>query len=236
MLAFGEVGYQLGKHAQTRQDKAATSALGPMVGGLLGMLGFALAFIFSMASSHHDLRKQNVLKEANSIGTAYLRADLIDEQYETKVKSMLRNYVDIRLEAVSAEDIAPAIAKSIEIHGLLWEQVSAAALEAPNHNTSLMIQAANDIIDMHEKRVAGALYSRIPRSVWIALIGITVLTMLAMGAQVGLTGKRRLVAMIPLIMAFAVLATLVIDLNRPQSGLIKVGQQSMIDLQRSMRR
>ncbi len=58
--------------------------------------------------------------------------------------------------------------------------------------------------------------------------------MITMGAEVGLTGKRRLVAMIPLVLAFAVLVALVVDLNRPQSGLITVGQQSMVDLQRSM--
>jgi flagellar biosynthesis/type III secretory pathway M-ring protein FliF/YscJ len=60
--------------------------------------------------------------------------------------------------------------------------------------------------------------------------------MITMGAEVGLTGKRRLVAMIPLVLAFAVLVALVVDLNRPQSGLITVGQQSMVDLQRSMSR
>ncbi|MDD2598885.1 MAG: hypothetical protein PHO37_06650 [Kiritimatiellae bacterium] len=49
-------------------------------------------------------------------------------------------------------------------------------------------------------------------------------------------GKRRLIAVIPLILAFAVLMTLVVDLNRPQGGLIIVGQQSMIDLQNSMDR
>ena len=236
MLAFGEAGYQLGVRARSHQDKAAPTALGPMVGGLLGMLGFALAFMFSMASSHHDLRKKNVLEEANSIGTAYLRADLIDKQYETEVKSMLREYVDIRLKAASGSDLDAALTESVNIHGRMWAQVSAAAVEKPSPNTSLMIQATNAVIDMHEKRVAGVLYNRIPSSVWIALVGITVLTMITMGAQVGLTGKRRLVAMIPLILAFAVLVTLVVDLNRPQSGLIKVGQQSMLDLQRSMSR
>ena len=236
MLAFGEAGYQLGARSRTHQDKAAPTALGPMVGGLLGMLGFALAFMFSMASSHHDLRKKNVLEEANSIGTAYLRADLIDRQYETEVKSMLREYVDIRLNAANGSDLDTALAKSVEIHGLMWAQVSAAAVETPSSNSSLMIQACNSVVDMHEKRVAGVLYNRIPSSVWIALFGITALTMITMGAQLGLTGKRRLVAMIPLILAFAVLVTLVVDLNRPQNGLIKVGQQSMLDLQRNMSR
>ncbi|AZG36492.1 MULTISPECIES: bestrophin-like domain [Shewanella] len=99
-----------------------------------------------------------------------------------------------------------------------------------------MIQSINDIIDMHQKRVTAGLRNRIPSSVWMALIGIIALAMIAMGAEVGLTGKRRLVAMIPLVLAFAVLVALVVDLNRPQSGLITVGQQSMVDLQRSMSR
>jgi hypothetical protein len=234
MLTFGEVGYQFGVRSRTRQDKEAPTSLGPMVGGLLGMLAFVLAFTFSMASSQHDRRKQYVLEEANSIGTAYLRADLLDKQYGIKVKRLLREYVDIRLKAASGSDIDTALAKSVEIHGLLWEQVSSAAGESPNTNTLLMIQSINDVIDMHEKRVTAALRNRIPTSVWIALVGITALTMITMGAQVGLTGKRRLVAVVPLVLAFAVLVTLVVDINRPQSGLITVGQQSMVELQRSM--
>jgi len=236
MLAFGEVGYQFGVRARTRQDKGAPTALGPMVGGLLSMLAFALAFMFSIASSQHDLRKQNVLEEANSIGTAYLRADLLDKQYGIKIKHLLREYVDIRLKAANVRDRDTALAKSVEIHNLLWAQVSSAAREKSNTNTSLTIQSINAVIDMHEKRVTGALRNRIPSSVWIALIGITALTMITMGVQVGLTGKRRLVAIIPLVLAFSVLVTLIVDLNRPQSGLITVGQQSMVDLQHNMSR
>ena len=199
------------------------------------MLAFVLAFTFSMASSQHDLRKQNVLEEANAIGTAYLRADLIDKQHGIEVKRLLREYVDVRLKgARSDNDIYSAIAKSVEIHNLLWAQVSAAAVENPGTNSSLMVQSANDVIDMHEKRVTGALHNRIPVSVWIALLAITALTMVAIGAQVGFTAKRRLVAVIPMILAFAVLVTLVVDLNRPQTGLITVGQQSMVELQSNM--
>ncbi len=234
MLAFCEVGYQIGKHGLTRQDKEAPVSLGPMVGGLMGMLAFVLAFTFSMASSQHDLRKRNVLEEANSIGTAYLRADLLDTQYRAAVKGLLREYVDVRLKAASGSDLSAAIGKSSEIHNLLWAQVSSAAIASPGTNSSLMIQAANDVIDMHENRVAGALHNRIPGSIWLALFTITALTMMAIGTQVGYTSKRRLVAVIPMILAFAVLLTLVVDLNRPQRGLITIGQQSMVNLQSSM--
>ena len=162
MLVFCEVGYQFGLHAKTRQDKEAPTSLEPMVGWLLGMLAFVLAFTFSMASYQHDLRKQNVLEEANSIGTAYLRADLLDKQYRIEVKHLLGKYVDVRLKAAKGSDIDTTLKKSIETHNLLWAQVSSAAVEHPSTNTSLMIQAINDVIDIHEKRVTGALRNRIP--------------------------------------------------------------------------
>src|SRR5687768_13501661 len=78
ILAACEVGILIGRHHRsTRQDEGALTSLGPMVGGLLGMLAFVLAFTFSMAATHHSTRKQDVLAEAIDIGTAYLRADLI---------------------------------------------------------------------------------------------------------------------------------------------------------------
>jgi hypothetical protein len=234
ILASCEIGYQFGKRARTTQDKEAPSSIGAIVGGLLGMLGFVLAFTFSMAASQFEIRKQNVLDEANTIGTAYLRADLIGKQYGTEVKRLLREYVDVRLQAASGRDLNAALAKSEEIHNLLWVQVSSAAIASPNTNTSLMIQSINDVIDMHQKRLTGALRNRIPDSVWVAMIAITVLTMATMGMLIGFTGKRRQTAVIAVSLAFAVLVTLVVDLDSPQRGLIIVGQQSMIDLKNSL--
>ncbi len=95
------------------------------------MLAFVLAFTFSIASHQHDLRKQSVLEEANSIGTAYLRADLLDKQYAIKVKHLLREYVDIRLKAASGSTLDTAMAGSVEIHDHLWALVSAAAKDRP---------------------------------------------------------------------------------------------------------
>ncbi|MEI8593183.1 bestrophin-like domain [Photobacterium sp. Hal280] len=234
MLAFCEVGFQFGLHARTQQDKEAPSSLGPMVGGLLGMLAFVLAFTFSMATSQYEFRRNNVLQEANIIGTAYLRADLLGGAASNEVKSLLREYVDVRLEAVGGKGVDKAIAKSVEIHNRLWKQVSKAAIEKPSPTTSLVVQVINDVIDMHEIRITGALRNRIPFSIWISLAAITALAMIAIGTQVGYTGKRRLIAVIPMALAFAVLVTLVVDLNRPQSGLITVSQQSMVDLRSSM--
>ncbi len=235
MLVACEIGHQFGSLVQRRTAEVIPASMGPMVGGLLGMLAFVLAMTFNMAASRYDLKRSNVLEEANAIGTAYLRSDLIDAQHGAEVKGLLREYVDIRLRAASgAAELNAVLRRSIEIHQLLWAEVSAAALGAPSPNTSLMVQATNAVIDMHEKRVNAAVHSRIPRTIWVALFAISTLTMLTMGTQTGLTGKRALVAVLPLSLAFAALIVLVVDLDRPQKGLIKVSQQAMVDLQRGI--
>jgi hypothetical protein len=234
MLVFCELGFQFGARARKNRDEEATSSLGPLVGGLMGMLAFVLAMTFSMAASQHNLRKQNVLDDANAIGMAYLRADLLDAQVASDMKRLLREYVDIRLQAVNGGDMKAILARTVEIQKLLWAEVLAVARTSPSTNTSLNIQAINGLIEMHKKRVNAGFHDRIPSTIWYALFAISALSMMTLGTQVGLTGKRRLEAVIPMLMAFAVLVTLVEDLNNPQTGLIKVGQYAMLDLQRSM--
>ena len=143
----------------------------------------------------------------------------------------------MRLQAAEGAPVEVSLAKSVEIHARLWAQVSSAAIQSPNTNTNtaLAVQSINAVIDIHEKRLTAAVHNRIPGVVWLGLLLISALTMTTIGVQVGLTGKRRLIAVIPLALAFSVLVTLVVDLNRPQSGLITIGQQAMLDVQRGMR-
>jgi hypothetical protein len=187
-----------------------------------------------MASGQHAQRKQNVLEEANAIGTAYLRADLLDAVSADPIRALLREYVQVRLDAARTANPGPALARSLQIHEQLWRQAAAQARLAPTSNTSLVLQSLNEVFDMHEQRITGALHARIPITVWLGLIAITLLTMATLGLQSGLAGKRRLVGMLPLSLAFAVLVALVVDLNRPQGGMITVSQQAMLDLQQSL--
>jgi hypothetical protein len=232
LIAF-ETGYQITRRNKRFKEEVEPGTLSPMVGGLIGVLGFLLAFTFSIATSQYNQRKQYVLEEANEIGTSYLRADLIDTKYKTEVKKLLREYVDVRLQATNSTDINKELVRSVELHGLLWNEVTEAALATPNTNTSLMIQSMNNLIDLHEKRVTAGLRDRIPLSIWITLLAISLMTMATIGIKAGFTKPRGLIAVIPMILAFSALTTLIVDLNRPQKGLFKVGQQSMISLQKS---
>jgi hypothetical protein len=79
---------------QTRENPT-----GLLVGSTLGLLAFILAFTFGLAAARFDTRRQVVLDEANAIGTIYLRAGMLPERRE-EIRTLLRNYVNTRLEAV----------------------------------------------------------------------------------------------------------------------------------------
>lgn len=238
LLFSFEAGYQISKYTTSSRDKEGFTSTSPMVSGLLAMLAFVLAFTFAMAASQHNLRKQNVLTEANIIGTAYLRADLLGKRDETKVKQLLKEYVDGRVYAIemgNAEEMKVMLARALEIHALLWEQVSSAVKREPNLYAGLVLQSINDVIDVHQARVTSGFYNRIPSSIWLVLLAISALTMMTMGAQARLAKSRRLAAVIPLILAFTTLTEVVIDLDRPQEGMITVGQEAIIDLQKGLK-
>ena len=234
IFLFFEIGYRISKRLYSKKDSMETKSLGQISAGLLGMLAFVLAFTFSMAASKYANRKQMVLQEANAIGTAFLRADLIDEPYANELKNLLKEYVTTRLDAVKKDNLANGMLRSVEIHRLLWMQVKTAAKTNPNTNTSLMVQSVNEVIDMHEKRVTAGLHDKIPRSIWMTLFAISAMAMLTVGVELGLGESRRIIVILPMMCAFAALTTLIMELNRPQEGMIKVGQQSMISLQKSM--
>jgi hypothetical protein len=230
-----EVGFRIGKHTSAPSAKDGTGALGPMVGGTLGMLALVLAFTFSMVASHHDHRRQNVLDDANAISTAYLRADLAEEPHRTEIKRLLKEYVDVRLKRkLDKETVEKMMARSVELHRLIWTQVLSASKKNPGASMGLLIRSINHMFNMHEKRLTTALRNRIPGRIWITLFIISSLTMITLGVQAGTSKRRRLVAVIPLALAFAALATVIVDLDRPLSGVIKVGQEAMIELRGRM--
>ena len=236
-LSF-EIGYRISSFTASNKDKEGFASISPMVSGLLAMLAFVLAFTFAMAASQHNLRKQNILNEANIIGTAYVRADLLGERDEKKVKQLLKEYVNSRVYAIQTGDlkqIQEVMERSLEIHALLWEQVSSAMEREPKIYAGLILQSINDIMDIHQSRVTAGFYNRIPSSIWLVLLAISSLTMITMGAQARLSKSRRLAAVIPLILAFATLTEVVLDLDRSQEGMITVGQDAIIDLQKGLK-
>ncbi|HXQ72017.1 MAG TPA: hypothetical protein VN844_16095 [Pyrinomonadaceae bacterium] len=230
-----EAGYRFARYRQKRSLEEKESPVGAMVGATLGLLAFMLAFTFGLAGSRFEDRRQVLLSESNAIGTTYLRAAMLPEPARTEARNLLREYTDVRLEGVQPGKFAQAVAKSEELHGRLWSVAVAATEKDRSDITGLFVQSLNEVIDLHATRLMAAVRSRVPAIIWIVLYLLAFIAMLMMGYHTRLTGSRRSLAVVALVLGFSLVLYLIADLDRPGQGMLRVSQQSMIDLRRSMK-
>ena len=230
VLLSAEAGWRLGNYRRQRPQHEKDAPVGAVVGATLGLLAFLLAFTFGMAASRYDTRKQLVLQEANSIGTTYLRAEMLPEPQRSEIRNLLREYAAQRVGGVTTLMTPEAMARSGALHDRLWAQAVAVGAQSPNSIVvGLFVQSLNETIDLDETRVTAG-RNRIPDSIWLTLYVVTILTMMAMGYQFGLTGEHSWPVTILLVLVFTAVLLLIADLDRPQAGWLKVSQQAMIDL------
>jgi hypothetical protein len=230
VLGSTEAGWRLGNRRRQRPEHEKDAPVGTIVGATIGLLAFLLAFTFGMAASRFDTRKQLVLQEANAIGTAYLRAELLPEPQRGDVRNLLREYAALRVGGVTVIMAPEVMARSSALHDHLWAGAVAAGNQSPNSIVvGLFIESLNDVIDLDATRITAG-RNRIPDTIWLALYFVTILSMAAIGYQFGLTGEHSWPVSILLALVFTSVLMLIADLDRPQHGWLRVSQQAMVDL------
>jgi hypothetical protein len=235
-LAVFEAGYRTGR---VRRDSPNKEKEGPVAGSVtatLTLLALLLAFVFSFAAGRFEERRRVLIEEANNIGTCYLRTSMIPEPHGAEARKLLVEYVDTRLAAAQNEDdIGVSVDRSLALQKGLWNPASAVAIkEQSSIQIGLFVQSLNAVIDSHSARLASSVRARLPGSIWIVLYMLIVVSFGGMGYQVGLCDSTRSPANVAAAFAFATTLWLVIDLERPHQGLLRVSQQPMIDLRNSL--
>jgi hypothetical protein len=91
----------LGKLRHLEEDVRENFRL--IVGATLTLLSLIIGFSFSMAS-RYDQRKSYEAEEANAIGTEYVRADLLPVADATRVRALLKKYLDQRVLFYTTRD------------------------------------------------------------------------------------------------------------------------------------
>jgi ABC-type nitrate/sulfonate/bicarbonate transport system substrate-binding protein len=239
MLAI-EIGFLLGKRNRGRVRDEQVTPISTVVGAVLAMMAFVIAFTFGSANTRFDARKAALLDDVTAIQTAYLRANLIPEPQRTTVRSLLRDYVQARAGIVYAygqpETLRLVQQRAKASQELMWSHVEALAeKQGETKAYVLFTRSLNDVFNLHTKRVVLGAYYRIPPAMWLALIFASGVAMFAVGFQFGIGGNQRIhAAQLALAITFALVMVLAFDLDRAGEGLVAVNQQPMIDLYQSM--
>jgi hypothetical protein len=192
-----------------------------------------------MAVTRFEARKQLVLEEADAIGTSYLRTRLLRDPEGTAIADLLCQYVDSRLQFAYAGDnperinVARQEGERLQIE--FWTRaVNYASKNANPFLPGLLLQSLNQVIDL-ESDSWMAFHNHVPEGVIYVDIFLTLLVSVVLGYSFGLAGRRHAFSMCILAVAMTVVLGVIIDIDRPRRGFIRVSQQPMIDLQHQLR-
>jgi hypothetical protein len=231
-----EVGFRIGCRYEGRFNDPARGHINAIQASMLGMVALLLAFTFSRTLERFRTRSEAVVDEANAIGTAYLRAQLLPPSVGEPTQQVLRDYVDLRVEAAgkSYEKLdMKLITEAEQAQADLWRHAKEAAAGEVTPITSLFVQSINELIDSYGRRKA-AISWRMPASVILLLLSTFVVTAGVVGFASGAEGHRPSGTSYFLALFIVVLVFMIVDLDRSRRGLIKVPQRSLIDLQTSL--
>jgi len=245
LVVFIEVGFRFGVAHRPQSMKTQTAQVRAIMGAILGLLAFMLAFTFSTAQRHYETRVQNMVEEARVAGTAFLQADFLDEGVKIRVKTLLHQYISDRLELQRMikqnrkPEVIALISKAEDMQRKLWNLSVGMEFESrnavdPKARSDAFMLAVVGLIDIHNLRLHAALMNRIPVMVWLILFFTAIMSMLVMGYQAGLTGKRTPIATVSLAVVFSAVMILITDLDRPLMSMFEINNQVMINLQSKM--
>lgn len=240
MVAAVEAGYRFGRRAQGSTAPAQREQLGTIQSSLIGILALMLGFTFSIALERFGSRSEAVVEEANAIGTAHLRTQLLPVSVRDEARRLLEAYTALRVEAaaVSLDQAAARAGLADEATALqeqLWQLAVRAAAEDPNPVSSgLFVQALNEVIDAFGRRNA-ELDRHVPELVLFLLFGAFIATGGIIGYTAGVAGNRPTNVSYLMVALVVLLMFMVMDLDRPRRGLIQVNTHSLVALHESMR-
>jgi len=234
LLLATEFGYRFSRIMQKRWPDRAEVSVGALSGATMALLAFLMAFVTSSAVNSFSARRQAVVAEANAIGTTYLRAGYLSAPYSEEARELLREYVDIRIEAIDQEKLPQAVARSEEIHSELWAGVEALVREESSPTLALYVSTVNEVIDLHTDRINVGLVGRLPWNIVLGLFLMAIIALVQVGIHAGYAEKHNLMAVLAFVLTLSVVFLLIVDLGRGDEGLLRISQQAMIDLQRQI--
>jgi len=229
-----EIGLFLGRCRKARMPETETLSFGSAVGATMGLLAFILAFTFGMGADRLSDKQALALQQANAIGTALLRTELLPDPLRGQAQRLMHEYLDQILSLVQvkeeygrlshqgdfAEVMLPELEKAKQIQSELWRVGTAAMTISPNPGTALFVSSVNEVIDLLQVRFTTSFQQRIMPVFWVILYCLAVMAIGLAGYDVGVSGGRRSLAQWVVAVAFATVLFLVVALDRPQSSKI----------------
>ena len=222
LLAMLEAGWRL---RQRHGNQSEAQGLGAVDGAVFSLMGLLVAFTFSGAAGRFDERRAQVVQEANAVGTAYLRLDLLPESPRAALQEQFRQYVDERLATYRAipdmVQVSQHLNRSIALQGEIWKgAVKAASETLGTPAPMLLLPALNEMIDITSTRM-GSAEMHPPAVIFAMLIGLTLASALLAGYGMGGNAVRSWTHIVGFAVVLSLAIYLIVEIEYPRVGRVQ---------------
>jgi len=226
MLASLQLGRRLGRRAFAATPGSRPAGLSAVEAVMFGLLGLLLAFTFSGAGDRLDMRRAQIVDEANAVGTAWYRVDLLPAQVQPGVRDAMRRYVDSRIETYRkfSQDGLDAARDEYNRSGNLQREVWDKAVRASHENTQaslLLLPALNAMFDIASTRFAATLMHP-PLIVYIVLEILSLACGFLVGYEMGASPAASLTHIVVLTLLLASVLYVILDFEYPRMGIMRI--------------
>ena len=226
-----EFGFRVGLKRREHWKDADSGGGAVVLTSMFAVMGLVLAFTYASGVSHYDSRKNAVIIEANALGTAFNRADLVAEPGRTELKTTLLDYARSRVfelgTITSDEDRNQVLKSTLDELAKIWpatkrvvEQGKAGPIEAS------LVAAINGVLDAHTIRLAAAI-DKLPRVIMWMLVFISSASLAVAGYNAGIQGRMSRWRMSAFVFVLTFLMVVVLDFDRPNDGFVTVSNLSI---------
>lgn len=243
MLLSTEIGRRVGMRTIRRNPDGLAKGIGPVESAVFGLLGLIIAFTFAGAESRFEHRRQLITEEANAIGTAYLRMDLLPLDIRPEMKDLFRRYLDTRVAVYrNVEDEAGTQAifnKSVALQAEIWQK-SVKACERPEaakHAGILALASLNSMIDITTTR-ATATIDHPPLVILLLFFALSLISSLLVGYNMSVNQRRHWLHPVAFAAIVSLTVFVILDIEFPRRGFVRVDRadKPLLELRQSMQR
>ena len=230
MAGSMETGYRMGKRRLKKYPENKSEGFGAVESSIFGILGLILAFTFTGTLSRYENRVNLVLKEANAIGTAYDRLDLLSKNDQDKLRPLYKEYVQSRInvfENYENRQLSNSyFSQGLKLQRQIWEISNASVLVDKNPGIiTLVLGSTNDMIDVANERLQ-ATRTRPPTIVYVLLFALALASAFMVGQNMSVSQRRPLFYMVIFCVTISLITYIILDLENPRLGLTKISEQA----------
>lgn len=234
MFIFLEIGRRIRLHSSNGERITTTATInGPVETVIFAVLGLLIAFTFTGAGARFEARRHLIGIEANTIGTAYLRIDLLPKEAQPQMRDLFKQYTLIRANVYKNITDTATTQSRIDASDNLQKQMWNIAVSGCNKEDALkdcskiVLPGLNEMFDITTTR-AVASESHPPTTIYLLLIILSLFSALLVGYDLPRSGRRNLLYMLSYAIIISLILYIIVEIEMPRYGLITINEADHI--------